>query len=426
MPTFPHLDRDIQTDVLIIGGGIAGVLCARKLEQSGVDYALIEADRICSGISRNTTAKITTQHGLIYDKLIREFGPETAKLYWQANDEVLREYRSLASTINCDFTTKDSYLYSTDSAVKLEKEMKALDRLGIPAEFVDDIKLPFSVVGAIRFGNQAQFHPLKFLSHISKELHIYEHTPARQFLGNRVATDRGSITASKIIVATHFPILNKHGSFFIKMFQQRSYVVGLENAGDVEGMYLDVSEGGLSFRNHANLLLLGGKGNRTGKPAGGWRELEQCAKTLYPESKVTYRWATQDCMTLDGIPYIGQYSKHTPDLYVATGFNKWGMTSAMVAANILADLVQEKENPYAEIFSPSRTMIRPQFFVNAWESATNLLTFTKPRCPHLGCALKWNAQEHSWDCPCHGSRFTKGGKLLDNPATGDLPDSRSS
>ena len=132
------------------------------------------------------------------------------------------------------------------------------------------------------------------------------------------------------------------------------------------------------------------------------------------------QWAAQDCMSLDGIPYIGLYSPRTPGLYVATGFNKWGMTSSMVAAMVLKDLVLGKETPWAEVFAPNRTMLHPQLGVNAWDSAVNLLTPTTPRCPHMGCALKWNPREHTWDCPCHGSRFTKEGKLLENPATGDI------
>ena len=121
-------------------------------------------------------------------------------------------------------------------------------------------------------------------------------------------------------------------------------------------------------------------------------------------------------MSLDEIPYIGNYSKNTPDLYVATGFNKWGMTSAMVSAMILSDMIPGKKNDYAEVFNPSRSILKPQLFINGFESAINLLTPTTRRCPHLGCALKWNKAEHSWDCPCHGSRFSEDGKVLDNPA----------
>lgn len=420
IPNFPCLTHDLNTDVLIIGGGLAGLLCAHKLAADGVDYALIESDKICHGVTRNTTAKITSQHGYIFEKLVREFGTELAHLYWDANEMAVKQYFTLAKTINCDFELKDNFIYSVNSAAKLEKELNALEQIRIPAEFVQELPLPFPVAGAICVRKQAQFNPLKFASEISKGLKIYENTRACTFEGNTVITNRGKITASKIIVATHFPILNKHGSYFLKMYQQRSYVLALNHAQDVNGMYLDAEPNGLSFRNDGKTLLVGGGGHRTGKQGGGWAELVSFTKRYYPDAVETCRWATQDCMTLDGIPYIGQYSKQTPDLYVSTGFNKWGITSSMVSAMVLSDLVQGKENPYTAVFSPSRTVLRPQLLTNIFESTVNLLTPTKPRCPHLGCALKWNAPEHSWDCPCHGSRFTDTGKLLDNPATDEL------
>ena len=276
------------------------------------------------------------------------------------------------------------------------------------------------MAGALKFPNQAQFHPLKFVSAISKDLHIYEHTPVRELANTTAVTDHGKISAKKIIVATHFPFLNKHGSYFLKLYQHRSYVIALENAPDVGGMYVDEAQKGMSFRNYRNLLLIGGGDHRTGKRGGGWEELRDFAARHYPGAEEKYSWATQDCMSLDGVPYIGPYSASTSNLYVATGFNKWGMTSSMVAAMILSDLVQGKENPYADVFSPSRTILRPQLAVNGFEAIVNLLTPSARRCPHLGCALKWNSTEHSWDCPCHGSRFTEDGKLIDNPATGDL------
>ncbi|MEG2916068.1 MAG: FAD-dependent oxidoreductase, partial [Oscillospiraceae bacterium] len=179
-------------------------------------------------------------------------------------------------------------------------------------------------------------------------------------------------------------------------------------------------QNGMSFRNYKDLLLVGGGDHRTGKTGGNWEELRRFAKQHFPKAQEKYAWATQDCMTLDSVPYIGNYSKHTPNLFVATGFNKWGMTSSMVSAMILSDMVQGKKNEYAQVFSPSRSMMKPQLFINGFEATTNLLTISKRRCPHLGCALKWNKAEHSWDCPCHGSRFNKDGNLIDNPATGDL------
>ena len=204
------------------------------------------------------------------------------------------------------------------------------------------------------------------------------------------------------------------------MYQRRSYVLALENAADVAGMYVDEAEDGLSLRNAGELLLLGGGGHRTGGQGGGWKELKRCAARYYPASRERARWAAQDCMTLDGVPYVGPYSARTQGLYVATGFNKWGMTSSMAAAMLLGDLVTGRENPWAPVFSPSRTILRPQLAVNAAEAVLSLLKPARPRCPHMGCALKWNPQERTWDCPCHGSRFTREGRLIDNPATGDL------
>ena len=225
-------------------------------------------------------------------------------------------------------------------------------------------------------------------------------------------------------MATHFPLINKHGLYFLKMYQSRSYVLALEHAADVNGMYRDAQEDGLSFRNYGQLLLLGGGAHRTGKKSEAWEGLVRQAKSYYPDCQEAYRWAAQDCMTLDDVPYIGRYSAGTQDLYVAAGFNKWGMTSSMVAAMMLHDMVRGKRSEYEPIFSPSRSMLHAQLAVNAFETAVNLMTPTAPRCPHMGCALKWNAQEHSWDCPCHGSRFAEDGTLLNTPATGDLAQGR--
>lgn len=223
-----------------------------------------------------------------------------------------------------------------------------------------------------------------------------------------------------MIVTTHFPFINKHGSYYLKLFQHRSYVIALEHAQNVEGMYVDECKTGFSFRNYDDLLLLGGGGHRTGKNGGNWNELRRFADENYPNAVEKYHWAAQDCMSLDNIPYIGNYSKHTPNLYTVSGFNKWGMTGAMVAAMLLSNQVCGMKNDFEEVFCPSRSILKQQLFVNAFESAKNLLTPSKKRCPHLGCALKWNPAEHSWDCTCHGSRFDESGRVLDNPANGDL------
>lgn len=420
LPRFQQLEGDLRTDVLIVGGGLAGLLCARELRASGISCVLIEENRIMSGVSGRTTAKITSQHGMIYDKLLCKFGAERAREYWRANENALQALRALAENGDCDFETQSNFLYATGNTEKLEREMVACERLNIPARWETSLPLPFPVTGAIGFDHQGQFHPLKFAKHLAKDLPVFEQTKALAFAGKKVQTPRGTITAEKMIITTHFPMLNKHGAYFLKLYQQRSYVIALENTPKMAGMYLDTEENGLSIRSAGQWLLLGGGGHRTGKQGLGWALPEAAAKQYWPDASVAARWATQDCMSLDGIPYIGLYSRSTPNLYVASGFGKWGMTSSMLAAQILSDLIRGRENPHAELFSPQRSSWHRQLLCNGVESTANLLRITKPRCPHLGCALHWNRAERSWDCACHGSRFDEKGKRLNGPATGDL------
>lgn len=419
MPTFPTLEKDIKTDVLIIGGGIAGILTAYFLHQKGIDYALVEKNRICSGNTQNTTAKITVQHGYIYSKILKGEGLESAQMYLAANQAAFDEYARICKNIECDYEIKDNCVFSFDKK-KTEDELDALQKIGFHAEFAKELPLPIKPNGSVIFKNQAQFHPIKFLSAVADGLNIYENTFVRELIGTKAVTNRGNINAQKVIVTTHFPFINKHGSYFLKLYQHRSYVIALENSQDAGGMYVDENDAGLSFRNHGSLLLLGGGGHKTGKDGGNWNELRAFAKKHYPDSAEKYYWSAQDCMSLDSMPYIGRYSKNTPNLYAASGFNKWGMTGAMLSAMILSDLITDKRSEFESLFSPSRSIIKPQLFINGFESAKNLMTFTTKRCPHLGCALKWNKDEHSWDCPCHGSRFSQDGKVLDNPANGDL------
>ncbi len=414
---FPKLQGHIKTDVLIVGGGMCGILCAYMLKNAGVDCVLVEADRILSGITNATTAKITFQHGLIYHKIIKKYGKENAYLYYESQKSALDMLAKIASEIHAELEWCSSFVYSVNNRSVIEKEVETLESIGCNVEFCTNTELPFDVAGAVRVENQAKFHPLKFGYGLARNLQIYEKTQVLDLRTAAVITDNGSINAKKVIVATHFPFINKHGLYFLKMYQHRSYVLALENAQTFRDMYVDEQQDGLSFRNHGSLLLLGGGSHRTGSDGGNWKELREFAQKYYPDAQETSHWATQDCMTLDSVPYIGQYSKLTDNLYVATGFNKWGMTSSMVSAMVLSDLICRGESKYKKVYSPSRTMLHPQLAVNVFESVKGLLTPRKPRCPHMGCVLKYNKQEHSWDCPCHGSRFDKDGKLIDNPAT---------
>lgn len=419
MPEFLTLESDIKTDVLIIGGGIAGILTAYFLHQKGVNYTLVEKNRICSGNTQNTTAKITAQHGYIYSKILKSEGFESAQMYLEANQAAVKEYARICKDIDCDYEIKDNCVFSFDRK-KTEDELDALRKIGFHAELAKELPLPIKPEGAVIFKNQAQFHPMKFLAAVANGLEIYENTFVRELIGTKAVTNRGTIKAQKVIITTHFPFINKHGSYFLKLYQHRSYVIALENAQDVDGMYVDENDAGLSFRNHGSLLLLGGGGHKTGKDGGNWNELRAFAKKNYPDSSEKYFWSAQDCMSLDSMPYVGRYSKNTPNLYTASGFNKWGMTGAMISAMILCDIITDKPNEFERLFSPSRSIIKPQLLINGFEAVKNLVSPTFKRCPHLGCALKWNKDEHSWDCPCHGSRFSQDGKVLDNPANGDL------
>ena len=460
------LNKDIKTDVLVIGAGIAGILTAYMLKQKGRDVVLIDAAEIASGNTKNTTAKITSQHDLIYSKLITEFGEEKARQYAKANERAIKKYKEIIEDkrIECDFEEKPAYVYSLNEVDVLKEEVEAAKKLGIDAEFVQEANLPFKINGAVKFNNQAQFNPLKFLRGISNELVIYENTRALEIKENLVVTSGGNITANNIVVATHYPIMNAPGYYFMKMHQERSYVLALENTSEIDGMYIDLNKEGYSFRTYNNLLLLGGISHRTGEneEGGSYDELRKVAKRLYPKAKEKYYWSAQDCMTIDGIPYIGRYSSETPNIYVATGFNKWGMTSSMVSAMIISDMISEKENDFSEIFSPRRfdlSLSINNIANDLIETAKNFIAqkvsipsseiehiknghggiieyngekvgvyknkdgkefFVSTKCTHLGCQLSWNADELTWDCPCHGSRFDYKGRLIGSPATKDL------
>lgn len=291
--------------------------------------------------------------------------------------------------------------------------------------------------GAVRFKNQAQFSPLEFVKAISTELNILEHTLVTEIKDNWVVTNRGILTADDIVVASHYPIVNVPGFYFLRQHQERSYVLALAGAKPIKNMYYGIDEKGLSFRQAGEYLLLGGSGHRTGHTygekgktkgtcMGAFGHLRQEAKKYYPKSRVITEWSAQDCMPHDGIPFIGKYSVFTPHLYVATGFQKWGMSTSMVAAKILCDAICGKENPYETLFTPQRFLVRAgnkDFIKDVGITALNLTKglVNRKRCTHMGCALSWNPQTRSWDCPCHGSRFDEEGNILDNPAKEDLP-----
>lgn len=460
IPQREPLRGDTEADAVVIGGGMAGILTAYELERSGIHTVVLEAERIGGGQTKNTTAKITSQHGLFCRTFLEKKGKETAFQYVQANQEALEEYKRIIEKekIDCDFEEMDSFVYS-ENADQLKAEAEAACELGIRADYVREIEIPVPCAGAVRFARQAQFHPLKFLEAAGKRLTVYENSPVKEVEEHLVKTPGGSVRAGKIIFAVHFPFVNFPGLYFARMHQERSYVLALEDAQTPEGMYIGDGENTLSFRRYGRYLLLGGQGHRTGKNKEGGRypALRRAAENLYPGSREIAHWSAQDCVTADQVPFIGTYAKDRPDWLVATGFRKWGMTSSMVSAMLIRDMLCGKENPFAEAFAPSRfsagelpqiikdggtavSGLTKRFFHIPDEMAGRLepgqgavvetpegkagvykteegeLKQVDIVCPHLGCELAWNPDERTWDCPCHGSRFDWEGNLLEGPA----------
>ena len=351
------LKGDIRADVAVIGGGMTGILTAWQLKQAGVRAVVLEADRIRRGQTGNTTAKITSQHGMFCYTFIGNKGEETARKYVQANQVAVEEYKRIIRErgISCDLRECDSYVYSADGDT-LAKEVEAARKLGVDAVLENQISLPVACAGAVCFNGQAEFHPLKFIGALAEELEIYENTPVKEVEEHLVKTPGGSVRADKIVFAVHFPFINFPGMYFARMHQERSYVLALENAGTVDGLYIGEGEDVLSFRQYKQYLLLGGQAHRTGenREGGRYEKLKEAAGKMYPQSRIAACWSAQDCMTTDRVPFIGPYAADRPDWYVATGFCKWGMSSAMVSAMMLKDMICGITNPYTEVFAPSR------------------------------------------------------------------------
>ncbi|MDR0324842.1 MAG: FAD-dependent oxidoreductase [Oscillospiraceae bacterium] len=440
MHGFHPLPGDIQANAVIVGAGLSGLLCAYFLYRKGVEnIVLIDADGPCSGVTASTTAKITSQHGLIYAKLIKGLGKERALQYLAANESAIQHYGEIIrrEMIDCGFTPCNAWIYTTnDRQVEaIEDEARAAQQLGIDAELEPVTELPFAVRGAVRFPNQAYFHPLRFASHICGVLtragcKIYTHTKATAAEAGIVYTDKGNIRAKHIISCTHYPFIDKHSLLFARIYQDRSYVAALKDAGVMRDMYLDCADGGFSFRpqkdtDGRDMVLFGAYDHKTGHDSKElhYDGLLKDARRLYPESRAAYLWSAQDCMTHDGVPYIGRYDSAGENIYLATGFNKWGMTSGMAAAEIISDMITRGRSDFEDAFRLDRgdVGLQAKSFVKtaadiAGNFASHIIPPFKPVCTHMGCPVKWNEDENTWDCTCHGSRFDREGKVISGPA----------
>jgi len=470
---FPSLTPGVSVDVAIIGGGLVGLTAATLLKAEGLTVAVVEAGRIVQGVTGYTTAKLTAQHGQFYDYLLRHFGEPKARAYAVANLRAIDEVSRLALEhgIDCDFQRTESYVYteSSDEVDTLRAEGEAAARLGLPSSLVTETPLPFPVRLAVRFDNQAEFHPRKYLLGLARLIpgggsHIFEQTRVTGWDEGEpctVHTERGEIRAGKVVVASHFPV-NDKALYATRVHQSRSYVLGVRIDGPApRGMFVS-TEPEFTVRSYTDergeLLILGGEGHRTGE--GGdtverYFRLEQWARQHFPVRSVDYRWSTQDNVTLDRVPYVGRITPASRHAYVATGFRGWGMTNSTASAMLIRDLIVGRPNPAEDVYDPNRLNLESlsEFAKHGADIATHLVgdrfssedpSEVQPgegrvvktgdghvamfraedgsvrtlsaACSHMGCIVQWNSAERSWDCPCHGSRFALDGSVLHGPA----------
>lgn len=480
---FHELEKDEKADVCIIGAGIFGISTAYYLSQNGYKVVLIERDKIASKVTGHTTAKITSQHGLIYHYLLDKYGIDFAKKYFNANQEAILEIEKIIqeNNIDCDFERRINYVYTTNNEEidKIDEEIKALNNITSNATLVDKTELPFQIIKGIELREQAQFNPIKYIKGLIKKLEenkvkIFENTICFDVKqdgdGYICYTQNNKIKSKYVVIATHYPFLNVPGMYFAKMYQSSSYVIGVDTKTDLfSGMYINIQAPIYSFRTALDkgkkILLLGGLDHKTGENVtyqDSYGKLEQKVKEWYPNAEIKYYWSTRDCITLDKIPYIGEFSNIMPNIFVGTGFNKWGMTSSNVASRIITDMIMERENEYIEIFKSTRVnpIVNKEEVKNMVIQTTKSLVVdklkkeklnlddienetggiieengekigiykdtegkihaVKPICTHLGCLLNWNEADKTWDCPCHASRFDYTGKNIYNPALKDL------
>ena len=436
-PARPPLDRDVAADVVVVGAGIAGLTTALLLEREGLNVVVLEMRRVASGATGYNTAKLSSLHGLTYAQLKKRHGVDTARAYGEANEAGIARVFELAGElgIDCDLRRKPNYTYTEDAAEagKVREEADVARELGLPATYVEETDLPFAVAGAVRFDDQAEFHPVKYVDGLAAALRgpVHEGTMVTGVGSGRVNTAAGPrVSARHVVVATHLSFLDR-GLYFARCHPERSYVVAGRATGAPAGMYLSTESPAHSIRAHGDWLLVGGESHKTGQAdaAQRYERLSAWARErfgLEPE----LRWATQDQMPVDGVPYVGRHDPLSSNLWVATGFKKWGLAMGTAAAELLAARIAGRDHPWADAFDPHRVRARAGAPSFAKENANVAFRFVAdrvsrrgaPRCTHLGCLLDWNSAEETWDCPCHGSRFAATGEVIEGPAVRPLAD----
>lgn len=478
-PKFPSLEEDIQVDVIIVGAGITGITSAYLLVNEGLKVAVIEAGKVLNGTTGHTTAKITAQHDLIYDEFIQNIGKSNARLYYEANTEALNFIKETVDRhkIDCDFSTQDAYIYATTEkfARKIEKEAEAYEKIGIEGGLVDSIPFEIDIQNALVMKNQAQFHPTKYLVHLLRLITekgglIFEDTTAVNIeTGEQpvVLTREGPrITSNHVLTCSHFPFYEGLGLYSTRMHADRSYALAVKTKKKFpDGIYISADQPTRSLRsvtvNGEEMVLIVGESHKTGQgieTMEHYKALESFGEEVFGLEKIVYRWSAQDLVTLDKLPYIGELTSGQPNILIATGFRKWGMSNGTAAALLFRDMILGKENTFEKLYTPSRFYAHPSlknFLVEnanvvgqlikgkldspktkpedlsngegavitleghrkgAYKDDEGKLHIVDTTCTHIGCEVEWNNGDRTWDCPCHGSRFSFTGEVIEGPA----------
>lgn len=446
---FPKLNKNIEADVCIIGGGITGVSTAYYLANRGLKVVVLEKDKICSSTTGGSTGKITSQHGLIYKYLKDLNGKEFAQKYYKANEEAKENIIKVINKekIECDLERKNAYVYTEveKNIQAIKEEIEYTKKIGINSEFVSKIELPLDIYGAIKFEEQAQFDPVKYTYGLANCViknagQIYENSKVIETVEAdgkyNISTKEGKVRAQYMVITTRYPIIKFPGYYFLKMYQSTSYAILVDTHTDInyDGFYINAETPVFSFRTvksgDKNLLLAVGYDYKTGTEIIGnpFEYLKAKVKNMYPDADVLKSWTAEDCISLDKIPYIGDFSDIMDNCYVATGFNKWGITGSNIAAKIITDKILGNDNEYEDIFESSRLGIikNKDEMMNMIKEAGDGIILERikgkptPTCTHLGCKLSWNPLEEIWECSCHGSKFSKRGFVIEGPAVKNL------
>lgn len=371
---YPQLLEDMETDVVIVGAGIAGLTTAYLLKQAGLRVIILEKGKLGTAVSGHTTGKVTSQHNIIYKKLRDRFGLKTAQIYGGANEKAINFIEAIINKhqIACDWAVDDNYVYTekAEEVKMLKDEALAAMAAGLPASFETSTPLPFDVKGAVKFSNQAKLHIRKYLSGLADAVkgdscYIFEESPARWVRGSEpciIRTPQARVKATDVVIATNVPFpLTSHGFYCLYEYPLKSYIVAAKTKVKLRGMYITPGDPLFSIlpikSGDDSLILIGGNSHVPGVPGKAdsrYRQLADYGAERFGISKYEYRWSTMDYLAYDSIPMVGKLYPWSKHVYTATGFMKWGLSNATVAALILKDLIIGQDNPWAGTFSTNR------------------------------------------------------------------------